>query len=85
MSMNKTRLHSNRIHTTSPSMHCTGGVWSQGGMPGPEGGVCSREVTGPRGNGSAPEGGVWSQGVVSQHALRQTPHPHVNRILDTCY
>ena len=42
-----TRLHSSRMHTTclltiSPSMHCTGGAWSQGGsaaggVPGPRG------------------------------------------------
>ena len=36
------------------------GVWSGGVVPGPDG------VSAP--------GGAWSQGVVSQHALRQTPH-----------
>ena len=53
-----------------------GGVWSRGGcllggVSAPRGGsVCSRGV-------SAPGGGV------SQHALRQTPSPPVDRILDT--
>ena len=45
---------------------------ASGGMPGPGGGVCSSGVPGP--GGSAPRGVPgpgW--GVVSQHALRQTP------------
>ena len=44
-----------------PGSVCSGGVWSRGSGPG---GVCS--------------GGVcfqWGVGVVSQHALRQTPSP----------
>ena len=70
----KTRLHSSMMRTArllpvSPSMHYSGG------------GVCSLGVSGP--------GGVWSQGgclvqggVVSQHALRQTPP--VKRMTDRC-
>ena len=61
-----------------------GGVCSRGSAPGGvcSGGVCSWGV-------SAPKGGVCSRGldggngVVSQHALRQT-HPPVNRMTDRC-
>ena len=67
----QTRLHSSRMHTAqlltvSPNMHCTGGgacsggCLVPGGVPGPGGLPLWRE-------------GVCSWGVVSQHALRQTP------------
>ena len=49
-----------------------GGTWSQRGVSGCGGGAWSREVPGPRrvpGSGRVPGPG----GVVSQHALRQTP------------
>ena len=82
-----TRLHSSRIHTArlltvSPSMHCTGGcllrghVWSGVGGVGCllQGVVCSgvcawfrrRGVPGPWGGGGV---------VVSQHTLRQIHAP----------
>ena len=63
---------------------CSGG-WScsRGGVPGP-GGVCL-----VRGEVMLPGGCAWSRGVsalggwqYSQHALRQTPSPPVDRILD---
>ena len=66
-----TRLHSSRMRTAraltvSPSMLCAGGTWSVGGgclVPG----------------GAWSGGGAWSrEGVVSHHALRQTPP--VNRM-----
>ena len=53
------------------------GGWSQGGVPGAEGGGSA-----PR--GASGPGGLPARGVVSQHALRQTPPPP-DRILDTCY
>ena len=73
-----------------------GGAWSRGGgwcVPGPGGGVCLVPGGGgvcsggvclvPGGVCLVPErGGAWSGGV-SQHALRQTPSPPVDRILDT--
>ena len=90
-----TRLHSSRMRTArsltvSPSMLCSGGAlsggclvlegcllprgaWSQGGAwsrVGASGGCLLWGVPAPGG------------GVVSQHALRQTPPP-VDRILDT--
>ena len=78
-------MHTARLLTVSPSMHCSrrgyllggsatgvwlvpGGAWS--------GGVCLV--------GGVPSPGGGLGGVVSQHALRQTP-PSVNRILDTRY
>ena len=47
------------------------------------GGICSWGVSAP--GGSAPVGGsaLVGGGGVSQHALRQTPSPPVDRILDT--
>ena len=54
------RMHTARLLTVSPSMHCTGRWEVVGGGGGECGGVCSGGVPGPR-------------GVVSQHALRQTP------------
>ena len=65
-----TRLHSSKMHTArlltvSPSMHCARGV------PGPGRCVCSRGVCSW---GVVCSGGcLVSGGVVSQHALRQTP------------
>ena len=47
-----------------PEVWSWGGVWSQGGL--------LRGVSGP--GGVWWQGGVCSQGVISQHALRQTPH-----------
>ena len=68
--MDKTRLHSSRMHTArsltvSPSMHCAGGVCLVWGVPGPEGGAWSggawsRGVPGPG-------GGVWSGGAWTRH------------------
>ena len=91
-----TGLHSNRMHTScllpvSPSMHCTGGAWSQGvsaprGVPGPgvRGGWCLPLVPGVSALGVPCPGGVPASGPkggVSQHAMGQTPceqnHRHV--------
>ena len=51
-----------------------GRAWSRGGVPGPWGALS--------------RGCLLPGGVVSQHALRQTPHtpapPHVDRMTDTC-
>ena len=79
-----TRMHSTRMRTTglfpvSPSMHCSwGGVCSQG-VSALGRGVCSWVVSAP-GGVSAPV--FAAGGLVSQHALRQTPpceqnHRHV--------
>ena len=84
----KTRLHSSRMRTAraltvSPSMLCAGGgVSAPGGCLLP-GGVCSQGVSARRVCVSAPGGCLLPGGCVSQHALRQTPSPPVNRILDT--
>ena len=80
-----TRLHTSRMHTArlltiSPSMHCTGGS-APGGVPGP-GGVRSGGVNGPR--WSASGGGAWSGGGGIPACTEADPHP-VNRILDTRY
>ena len=70
------RMHSSRLHTGRSLTIC----WSllpRGGVSAPRG-VCSRGV-------SAPWGGVCSRGCllrggcISQHALRQTPLPPVDR------
>ena len=56
-------MRTTRALTVSPSMLWARGVSAQGGVCSWGGGVCSR-------------GGVcllWGGGVVSQHALRQTP------------
>ena len=63
-----TRLHSSRMHTArllsiSPSMHCTGWCLGPGGCL----------VLGGAWSGGAVPGSLG--GVVSQHALRQTPPP----------
>ena len=63
-----------------------GGVCSTGGVPGPRGGftwsrgcLLQGGLPGPRGM-PGPGGVVWSGGcVVSQHALRQTPHLWTDR------
>ena len=79
----KKRMHSSRMRTgRSLTVCCSrgggggcllwGGAWSGGGLV--PGGVCSQ------GGVPGPGGGV---GGVSQHALRQTPSPPVDRILDT--
>ena len=71
----KTRMHSNRMRTGHSLTVCRG-VLPSGGVCLPPGGVCS--LPGgcffPRGDASFP-------GVVSQHALRQTPP--VKRITHT--
>ena len=67
-------------------------VWSRGGCVVPEGvhgprGACSRGVCAPGGlvlAGAGPGGGWSWWGVVSQHALRQTLTPPVNRMTDRC-
>ena len=71
-----TRLHSSRMHTArlftiSPSMHCTGGSAPGGGGCLVLGGVRSGGWMVP--GGQLRGGGAWSGGV-SQHALRQTPY-----------
>ena len=63
---------------------CSGGVCLVPGGVSAPGGVCLV----PGGVVSAPVGVAWSRGDawsrgVSQHALRQTPSPPVDRILDT--
>ena len=81
-----------RALTVSPSMLYARGVCSGGwGVPGPGGVLGPRGVPGPKGVPDPGEEGAWSRGVpgprgmpgnggvVSQHALRQTPPP-VNRI-----
>ena len=76
-SLHSSMMHTARLLTVSPSIHCSqGGVCSRGGLlPG----GCLLGGGGLLGGGvSAPREGV------SQHALRQTLPP-VNRILDTRY
>ena len=69
--MDKTRLHSSRMHTArsltvSPSMHCAGGVCLVWGVPGPEGGcLVQRGVPGP--GGCLVLEGVWSGGAWTRH------------------
>ena len=84
-----TRLHSSRMRTAraltvSPSMLCAGG-WGcllQGGVY--LGGSASRGVCSGGGGCLLPGEGVSAPGgVVSQHALKQTPPP-VNRITHAC-
>ena len=71
-----TRLHSSRMRTAraltvSPIMFCAGGVCLVCGIvPGPGAGCLVQGVPGPGG------------GVVSKHALRQTPP--LNRITHAC-
>ena len=96
-----TRFHSSRIHTAgsltvSPSMLCSMGVpawsqglptWSGGCLPGPGGGVpaWSQGGPGPRRLHAWSQGVPGLGGVVSHHALRQTPLPTpVNRITNDC-
>ena len=73
---------------------CFGGVVSAPGGMSVRGSVCSWGVClgGSLLPGGVCSGGICSQGVstllwggvVSQHALRQTPHPPVNRMTDRC-
>ena len=70
-------MRTTRTLTVSPSMLCAGAGWGLG--------VClvRRGVCAWSGGGCLILGGVCSQGgVVSQHALRQTPP--VNRITHAC-
>ena len=93
--LHSSRMRTARALTVSPSMLCTVGVPCSRGVPGPGGclvqGVAwSMEgclVWGVPGLGGFWSGGVWFRGVpglgvVSQHALRQTPL--VNRMTDRC-
>ena len=59
-------MYTAHLLTVSPSMHCSGGCAWSGGLSAP-GGVCAPGVPAP---------GCLLRGVVSQHALRQTPPPH---------
>ena len=76
-------MHTARLLTVSPSMHCSGGclLWgvSAPGGSALAGGAWSRGVVpGPGGvccRGCLLQGVPGPGGVVSQHALRQTP-PH---------
>ena len=78
----QTRMHSSRIRTGRSLTVCCSPAFRGGG-----GGVWSGGVSAPRGGclvmgGSAPGGGglgVPGRGWVSQHALRQTPLPPVDR------
>ena len=96
----KTRMHSSRMRTSRSLTVCwhllPGGVVClvRGGLPG-LGGVSAWSpgggVLGPGGacsqGGCLPGPGVsaWSGGgLASQHALRQTPSPPVDRITDAC-
>ena len=75
------RLHSSRMRTVRNGSRLLRGIPGPGGggLPGPGGGgVCSRGVC-SRGYLLR---GVSAPGVVSQHALRQTPpHPRERRLL----
>ena len=74
------RLHSSRMHTArlltvSPSMHCAGGSPCQGGLL-VGGCLLARGGVSLLGRSALPKGGcLLARGVVSQHALRQTPPP----------
>ena len=68
------RMHSSRMRTIRNSSRLLGGCLVLGGVPAPGG------VPGP--GGCLLRGGDWCWGVVSQHALRQTPP--VNRMTDRC-
>ena len=82
----KTRMHSSRMRTVRSSDRISGGgvcVCSRGcllpggsalwGVSAPRGGVCSGGLSAL---GVSAHGGLL-RGVVSQHALRQTPPPPV--------
>ena len=80
--MHSSRMRTDRSLTICCSLLPVGGdVCSQGesaggvSAPGGKGGVCSW--------GMSARGGGFGGGVVSQHTLRQTPCPPVDRILDT--
>ena len=70
-------MRTTRALAVSPSMLCAGGVSGPGGMSGPGGAVCSWR-------GVYSQGDVCSRGVsalggmVSQHALRQTPFKNID-------
>ena len=93
--MHSSRMRTTRLLPESPSMHCSrGGVSAPGGCLllgwSARGGVCcwgcllqaGCVLLGVSAPGNVCSGGVSARGVVSQHALRQTPP--VNRITDTC-
>ena len=78
------RMHTARLLTVSPSMHCTGGSALARGICLDWGGVCQHWGSLPcwgfcncQGASALPEG------VVSQHTLRQCP-PSSNRMTDRC-
>ena len=81
-------MHTARLLTVSPRMHCAGGVSASGGcllrggclLPGEA--VCFPGGCLLLGGVSASGGGAACFQGVSQHALRQTPP--VNRITDSC-
>ena len=75
-------MHSSRM-CTGRSLTVCRSLLPGGGCLLPEGGVYSGEGV-YSGGGVCSQGGVCSWGVVSQHALRQTPPPPVNRMTDRC-
>ena len=85
--MSHTRLHSSRMHTArlltvSPSMHCAGGVSALGGVPG-LGDVCSGGclVQGGSALGGVSAPGVPGPGGIPGCTEADTP---VNRMTDRC-
>ena len=72
-------MHTARLLTVSPGMHCAGGSLPGGvclarGSALPGGGVCLARGVSLQGGVSALPRVLLAGGVVSQHALRQT-HP----------
>ena len=94
--MHSSRMRTGRSLTYAGVCFPGGGVFALGGVSAPgvyllQGGVCSRGsalggsalgVSAPR--GMYAQGGVCLGDVESQHALRQTPPPPVDRITDAC-
>ena len=82
-SMHSSGMRTSRLLAVSPSMHCSGGALLQGGVcsggVSAPGDVCSGAVS-ARGDGDLLQLGGGEGGLVSQHALRQTPP--VNRMTD---